>query len=43
MFGSTTDYYINFRYKMHQAMETAKVVCDETDSEFKIDFGVAMV
>ena len=39
MFGSTTDYYINFRYKMHQAMETAKVVCHETDTEFKKVFG----
>jgi pyruvate/2-oxoacid:ferredoxin oxidoreductase alpha subunit len=39
MFGSTTDYYINFRYKMHQDMEMAKVVCHEIDAEFKKVFG----
>ena len=39
MFGSTTDYYINFRYKMHQDMEKAKTVCRETDAEFKKVFG----
>ena len=39
MFGSTTDYYINFRYKMHQDMEKAKTVCRETDAEFKQIFG----
>ena len=35
MFGSTTDYYINFRYKMHQDMEMAKVQCQDIDAEFK--------
>jgi pyruvate/2-oxoacid:ferredoxin oxidoreductase alpha subunit len=39
MFGSTTDYYINFRYKMYQDMEKAKTVCRETDAEFKKVFG----
>lgn len=39
MFGSTTDYYINFRYKMHQDMERAKGVCREVDAEFKRIFG----
>jgi len=39
MFGSTTDYYINFRYKMHEGMEKAKVVCREVDAEFKSIFG----
>ena len=39
MFGSTTDYYINFRYKMHQDMEKAKTICRETDGEFKKVFG----
>ncbi len=39
MFGSTTDYYINFRYKMHQDMEKAKTVCRETDGEFREVFG----
>jgi len=39
MFGSTTDYYINFRYKMHEDMERAKGVCGETDAEFKKIFG----
>lgn len=39
MFGSTTDYYINFRHKMHEDMERAKVVCGEIDAEFKKIFG----
>ena len=39
MFGSTTDYYINFRYKMHQDMEEAKTLCREIDAEFKKAFG----
>ncbi|MGD1153294.1 MAG: transketolase C-terminal domain-containing protein [Syntrophales bacterium] len=39
MFGSTTDYYINFRYKMHQDMEKAKTLCNEVDAEFKKVFG----
>ncbi len=39
MFGSTTDYYINFRYKMHQDMEEAKTFCSEIDAEFKKVFG----
>ncbi len=39
MFGSTTDYYINFRYMMHQDMEKAKIVCQEVDAAFKKVFG----
>lgn len=39
MFGSTTDYYINFRYKMHEAMQRAKGLCQATDAEFKGIFG----
>jgi len=39
LFGSTTDYYINFRYKMHEGMEKAKAVCGEIDSEFNRIFG----
>jgi pyruvate/2-oxoacid:ferredoxin oxidoreductase alpha subunit len=39
MFGSTTDYYINFRYKMHQDMGKAKRICQETDDEFHRVFG----
>jgi len=39
MFGSTTDYYINFRYKMHTDMQRAKTLCRETDAEFKAIFG----
>lgn len=39
MFGSTTDYYINFRYRMHQDMEAAKAVCHDIDAEFKKAFG----
>ena len=39
MFGSTTDYYINFRYKMHEGMEKAKAVCKEVDDDFKKEFG----
>jgi pyruvate/2-oxoacid:ferredoxin oxidoreductase alpha subunit len=39
MFGATTDFYINFRYKMHQEMEKAKAVCREQDAEFQKIFG----
>jgi pyruvate/2-oxoacid:ferredoxin oxidoreductase alpha subunit len=39
MFGSTTDFYINFRYKMHQGMEEAKKALLETSAEFKEVFG----
>jgi pyruvate/2-oxoacid:ferredoxin oxidoreductase alpha subunit len=39
MFGSTTDFYINFRNKMHQDMEKAKVLCRDIDTEFKSSFG----
>ena len=35
MFGSTTDLYINFRYKMHQAMEKAETVCQDVDDQFR--------
>ncbi len=37
MFGATTDFYINFRYKMHQEMEKAKAVCREQDARFSKD------
>ena len=39
MFGATTDFYINFRYKMHQEMEKAKAVCREQDAQFQEVFG----
>ena len=39
LFGGTTDFYINFRYKMHQEMEKAKAFCQEFDSEFQKTFG----
>lgn len=39
MFGSTTDYYINFRYKMHEAMQNVPSLCRETDREFGKVFG----
>jgi pyruvate/2-oxoacid:ferredoxin oxidoreductase alpha subunit len=39
MMGATTDFYINFRYKMHQAMEEAKAVCQKVDGEFRTVFG----
>lgn len=39
MFGSTTDFYINFRYKMNQGMEEAKRICTETGAEFQKVFG----
>jgi len=39
LFGGTTDFYINFRYKMHEEMERAKVVCQECDTHFQRAFG----
>ena len=39
MMGATTDLYINFRYKMHQAMEEAKTVCRKVDEEYRAAFG----
>ena len=39
LFGGTTDFYINFRYKMHEEMERAKVVCQECDTHFQRTFG----
>jgi pyruvate/2-oxoacid:ferredoxin oxidoreductase alpha subunit len=39
MFGATTDFYINFRYKMHQEMEKARAVCRENDARFQEIFG----
>jgi pyruvate/2-oxoacid:ferredoxin oxidoreductase alpha subunit len=39
MMAATTDLYINFRYKMHQAMEEAKTVCRNVDREFRGVFG----
>jgi pyruvate/2-oxoacid:ferredoxin oxidoreductase alpha subunit len=41
MMGATTDLYINFRYKMHQAMEEAKTVCQEISDQFGTTFGRA--
>jgi pyruvate/2-oxoacid:ferredoxin oxidoreductase alpha subunit len=38
MFGSTTDLYINFRYKMQQAMEKAESVCRDADDQFRSVF-----
>ena len=38
LMGATTDLYINFRYKMHQAMEEAKIACKEIDKQFERDF-----
>jgi pyruvate/2-oxoacid:ferredoxin oxidoreductase alpha subunit len=35
MFGSTTDFYINFRFKMNQGMEAAKRICTETSIQFQ--------
>ena len=39
LFGATTDFYINFRYKMHQEMERAKVISQECDAKFQELFG----
>ena len=39
MFGSTTDYYINFRYKMHQDMERAKGMILKISDDFEKVFG----
>jgi pyruvate/2-oxoacid:ferredoxin oxidoreductase alpha subunit len=39
VFGATTDLYINFRYKLHQAIEKAKSICHEIDDEFQSTFG----
>lgn len=39
MFGSTTDLYINFRYKMHEAMKKAQTVCQDVDDQFRRTFG----
>jgi pyruvate/2-oxoacid:ferredoxin oxidoreductase alpha subunit len=39
LFGGTTDFYINFRYKMHEEMERAKAVCRECDIDFRRTFG----
>lgn len=39
MFGATTDYYIYFRYKMHEAMERAKAVAPRVEEEFRTIFG----
>jgi pyruvate/2-oxoacid:ferredoxin oxidoreductase alpha subunit len=39
LFGGTTDFYINFRYKMHEEMERAKVLCQECDNDFQRAFG----
>jgi len=39
MFGATTDYYIYFRYKMHEAMEKAKGISLRADKEFRDLFG----
>jgi pyruvate/2-oxoacid:ferredoxin oxidoreductase alpha subunit len=39
LFGGTTDFYINFRYKMQEEMERAKVLCQECDAQFQELFG----
>jgi pyruvate/2-oxoacid:ferredoxin oxidoreductase alpha subunit len=39
LFGGTTDFYINFRYKMHEEMERVKAVCQECDAHFQKMFG----
>lgn len=39
MMGATTDLYINFRYKTHQAMQKATTVCEEVDTQFRKAFG----
>jgi pyruvate/2-oxoacid:ferredoxin oxidoreductase alpha subunit len=39
MMGATTDLYINFRYKTHQAMQKATTVCKEVDTQFRKAFG----
>lgn len=39
IFGATTDFYINFRYKMHQAMEKAEIICNDVDDQFRRTFG----
>lgn len=39
MIGGTTDFYINFRFKMNQAMANAAVACEEVDGEFQRTFG----
>lgn len=37
--GGTTDLYINFRFKMKQAMEDARMACEEVDLQFQRTFG----
>lgn len=39
MLAGPSDLYINFRYKLQQAMEDAKTVCREIDAEFLRTFG----
>lgn len=39
MLGGPTDQYINFRFKLQQAMEDAKTVCREIDTQFQDTFG----
>lgn len=39
MLGAPTDLYMHFRYRLHQAMEEAKAVIDETAEEFRRHFG----
>jgi len=36
--GQTTDLYINFRYKLYQAMEAAAIVCKNVDTKFQRNF-----
>jgi len=38
LIGGTTDLYINFRYKLHQAMEAATMACKEIDTQFQRNF-----
>jgi pyruvate/2-oxoacid:ferredoxin oxidoreductase alpha subunit len=39
MFGATTDFYINFRYKMHEEMKKARAICLQNDTLFRENFG----
>jgi pyruvate/2-oxoacid:ferredoxin oxidoreductase alpha subunit len=39
LFGGTTDFYINFRYKMQEGMDRTKVLCHECDAQFQKAFG----
>jgi pyruvate/2-oxoacid:ferredoxin oxidoreductase alpha subunit len=38
LMGGTADLYINFRYKLHQAMGDAIIACKEIDTQFQRNF-----